>query len=218
MTARWRSLWFLAVLAVTACGSPMPTADATVAMIPKSTPTADRSAEPIGDPPPTDDVPDPADCAPPAEPGPGDAPPDGGGDLLDFSDYGGGRWRLCLTGPIVASIESRAWCRWSEDRLSVLEVQGNPTRLAGLDYGAWFAPATGEFQLSTTDLGSGGVVATYIPATTKPLATVTEKGMLGRVSFEVDLLGDMEAGLPPGAPPRHAGTIRWICGDPPPPA
>src|SRR5688500_1320541 len=168
MTQRWRSLWLVAMLALTACASPGPTADASVATIPASTPTADGSAEPIGEPSPADDVPEAIDCAPPAEPGPGDAPPDGGGDLMDFSDYGGGRWRLCLTGPMIASIEGRAWCRWSEDRLSVLEVQGNPTPFAGLDYDAWFALRRREFQLSTTDRARGGLIATYAPGPNGP--------------------------------------------------
>ncbi len=219
MTGLWRCFGIVALLVVAACGVPQPTADSSNDSIVDSTPITAGSGEPIGDPPPTE-VPQQAagDCAPPDEPGPADAPPDGSGDLMDFSDYGGGRWRLCLTGPIVASLQNRAMCRWSDDRSSVIEVSGMPTKLGPIDYDAWVAVDRGEFQMSRTDWGRVGSIATYVPRANPPIGDMTDDRRIGRLAFDVTLLVDPESGAPAGAPPRHVGQMRWICADPPPAA
>lgn len=212
-----------AIAAIAACGGPAATMEATSdpADVPPSAigPTVGPTTEPTGDPTPTPSQREPdTDCTPPADPGPADDPPDDGGDLMDVADDGGARWSLCLTDPMAVSVEGRGSCRWSEDRLSVLEVSGYPIRIGEIDYGAWFALERGEFQLSTTHLRAGGLIATYIPMASQPLEQPTDAGRAGHIPFDVWFLGEMDAGLPPGAPPRHAGSIRWICGDPPPPA
>lgn len=211
MTGAWRWLAVVAVLALTGCGDARPTEVA-----PQQ--SMDGSVTPSGDVPPASNGPAAADCAPPARPGPADAPPDGGGDLMDLSDYGGARWRLCLTDPVVASVEGRAWCLWTEDRSSVTEIQGNPTHLGELDYDAWVSLERGQFQLSTTDRARGGSIATYVPGPNQPVGEATDAGRVGQLAFDLALQVDPEAGPPAGAPPRSAGAMRWICGDAPPPA
>jgi len=136
---------------------------------------------------------------------------------MDVTDYGGARWRLCLTGPIVASVENTAWCLWSPDRKSVLEVSGHPTRIGTIDYDAWAAVSRGEFQLGTTDRAEGGTIATYEPGANQPVGEAEDEGRIGQLAFDVTLMIDPEAGPPEGAPPRHMGSMRWICGDAPSP-
>jgi len=204
MTARWRALWLVALLAMTACGTPQP--------------SPDGSGQPVGDPPPSGAQGDGADCAPPAEPGPADEPDRGGGDLMDVTDYGGARWRLCLTGPVVAAVENSAWCLWSQDRQSVLEVWGHPTPIGAIDYDTRVALSLGEFQLGTTDRARGGLIATYVPGPIQPFGEAADEDRVGQLAFDVTLMIDPEAGRPEGAPPRQVGSMRWICGDPPPPA
>lgn len=205
MTVQRRCLTLLALVAVTACGTPGP--------------TGDGSVEPIGDPSPNGVAPGRAgDCAPPAEPGPDDEPNRGGGDLIDLSDYGGARWRLCLAGPITASVEGTGSCTWDQRRESVNEVIGHDLRIGTIDYGVWVALSRGEFQLGTTDRARGGLVATYAPGLSQPFGDATGDGRVGQLAFDVTVMIDPEAGAPEGAPPRHLGSIRWICGDAPPPA
>ena len=207
----WRCLAFVAVLVLTGCGDARPTEVA-----PQQSTVG--AVAPFGDLPQSSDASAAADCAPPAAPGPGDVPPDGGGDLMDFSDYGAARWRLCLTAPLPASVEDRAMCLWSPDRESIVEISGVPTRTGAIAYDAWVSLKRGEFQLSTTDPTRGGQIATYTPGANQPFGDVSNDGRVGQLAFDVTLMIDPEAGAPEGAPPRRMGSMRWICGDPPPPA
>lgn len=137
---------------------------------------------------------------------------------MDWSDYGGARWRLCLSWPIASSVEGTGSCTWEPARDSVNEVLGHDLRIRQVDYGVWVALSRGEFQLGTIDRARGGLVATYAPGRVQPAGRWTDDGRAGHLTFDVSLMVDPETGPQEGAPPRHAGVVRWICGDPPPPA
>jgi len=137
---------------------------------------------------------------------------------MDLSDHGGARWRLCLTGPNAASIEGTGSCTWDRDRAFVNEVNGHDLRIGTVDYGVWVALSRREFQLGATDRARGGLVATYTPGGIQPFGERTDDGRTGQLAFDVTLMVDPETGPTEGAPPRHAGMVRWLHGDPPPPA
>src|SRR3954470_11035174 len=70
-------------------------------------------------------------CALKQQPGPEDAPPKAGGDLMDTADDGGGRWRICLTDPATVIAEGTAWCVWNDGRTAVVEINGVPVAAGG---------------------------------------------------------------------------------------
>jgi hypothetical protein len=153
------------------------------------------------------------DCALVTQPGAADEPDRGGGEL-DMTDFGGGRWRLCLTDPITASVEHSAWCLWTADRTAVSEINGLPAKMDAFYYDAGVSLPRNEFTFGTT--AQDGLVATYEPAVV-PAGNGSEDGRAGFLAFEVALAVDPEGGAPPpGASPRYAGLMRWQCADPPP--
>lgn len=150
-------------------------------------------------------------CAITSQPGSADEPNRDGGEL-DMTDYAGGRWRMCLTEPINASVEHTAWCIWTQDRTAVSEINGLRVGIGGLEYDTYLSIARNEFQLQATG-STGGV---YEPAHVVPVGEASEDGSSGDLTFDVALKVDPGAGAPPGAEPRYAGSMRWQCGDPPP--
>jgi hypothetical protein len=144
-----------------------------------------------------------------------DEPPRGGGDVLDLTDFGAGRYRLCLTDPLVGSFEHTAWCNWTDDRSTVRDVNGLPMRIDDVAYDGWVPLDADEFQLSTTD--ARGRVSTYRADARNQRREVGEDGRAGHVAFAVALQLDPESNPHPGAPPGFIGAMRWTCGDPPPP-
>jgi hypothetical protein len=183
------ALLIVAVLAIVACGSAQTSPSSTV-------------------------VPSPVEsCALTTEPGPADEPDRSGGDLIDMTDFGGGRWRLCLTEPTAATVEHTAWCIWTADRTAVSEVNGLSAKIGAVDYDAGVSLPRNEFFFGTTD--QDGLVATYEPGAV-PAGDGSEDGRAGYLAFDVRLKIDPEAGAPPGAQPRFVGSMRWLCGDPPP--
>jgi hypothetical protein len=189
---QWLALLAVAVLAIAACGSAQPTVSTTPSPTPRD------------------------DCALTTEPGPADEPDRGFGEL-DLTDYGGGRWRLCLTEPTAATVEHSAWCIWTADRTAVSEVNGLPARIGAVDYDAYLSINSNQFELNTTDQTSGGLAATYKPGPVIPRGNAADDGRAGYLDFEVVLTVDPEVGAPAGALPGYAGSMRWQCGDPPPP-
>jgi hypothetical protein len=155
-------------------------------------------------------------CAIATAPGPDDEPSRTGGDLMDNSDFGGGRWRYCLEEPMVLSIEHSAWCTWNADRTRVVEVTGLPARAGPVRHDVSIDLVRRAFQWSTTD--ATGTVATYEPAGTVAIQLLDDDGGAGVGSFQVALMPDPngELPLPVGFPGRFGGVLRWQCGDPPP--
>jgi hypothetical protein len=185
----------VALLAFAACGSAQP-----------NSPTTPATPPPAAG----------GDCALTTEPGPADEPDRGGGDAIDMSDFGGGRWRLCLTEPTVATAERTAWCIWQQDRTAVSEIDGLQVSIGVRDYDASISIGRNAFDFGTIDRASGQV-ASYQPSEV-PLGDATDDGRAGYLEFDVVLMVDPEGGgPPPGAEPRYAGLMRWQCGDPPPP-
>ena len=166
------------------------------------------------------DAPSTGTCAITQQPGPGDSPPDGSGDLMDFTDFGGGRYHLCIGQPVPIEYEHSAWCRWNEARDTVVEVQGVPQQASGLQIDAGVSLQRAELYLSTTDLGGAGtgLIGSYQTRPGELRAQVTEDGTSGGASFEAPLIVDPEAGTPPGSAPVVRGAFVWLCGDAPPPA
>jgi hypothetical protein len=149
------------------------------------------------------------------QPGPADEPDRGGGDAIDMSDYGGGRWRLCLSEPMLATAERTAWCTWTQDRTEVSAISGLQVSIGALDYDASVSIGRNEFDFGTVDRATN-LVASYLPSEV-PLGDATADGRAGYLAFDVVLMADPEGGAPSGAVPRYAGVMSWQCGDPPPP-
>jgi len=149
------------------------------------------------------------------QPGPDDAPPQGGGDLMDNSDMGGGRWRVCLEVPMAAAAEASAWCLWDEGRTAVTEINGLPASVGTIDYDAWLSFAAPAFEFHATDTGHGGIIANYATDTGPVRVQLDADGRGGIARFDVGQRADPEAAPPPGAPLRYGGVMRWRCGDAP---
>lgn len=155
------------------------------------------------------------DCALVTQPGAADEPDRGGGEL-DMTDFGGGRWRLCLTEPTAATAERTAWCIWNEDRTAVSEIDGLQVSIGPREYDASISIGRNAFDFGTIDHGTGQV-ASYQP-TGVPRGESTDDGRAGYLAFDVVLMVDAEGGPPPpGAEPGYAGLMRWQCADPPSP-
>jgi hypothetical protein len=159
-----------------------------------------------------------AECELRQQPGPGDIPPQGGGDLMDNSDMGAGRWRVCLGAPIAATAEASAWCSWDEGRTTVTEISGLPASNGQVDYDAWLSFAAPAFEFHATDTAHGGRIANYTTDTGPVHVRLDGDGLGGIVIFDVGLQPDPETGPPTGAPQRYGGVMRWRCGDAPAPA
>jgi hypothetical protein len=156
------------------------------------------------------------ECANTQPPGAGDEPSRDGSDLVDMGDFGGGRWRLCLSGPISATAEHSAWCLWNPDRSAVTEIQGLPVPIGEIDYDATLSFDQADFTLGLTERASG-TVTTYTADGGSAVVNATRDRTGGTQTFDVVLLiADPEAGAPAGLPPRFAGALRWTCGDAPP--
>ena len=154
-------------------------------------------------------------CTIARRPGVGDEPSRDGTDLVDLSDFGGGRWRLCLSGPIEATAEYSAWCLWNPDRVAVTEIRGLPLAIGEIEYDATLSFDRADFSLGLTERASGNV-ATYSAEGGSAVVSPTRDGTGGAMSFDVVLMADPEAGAPAGLPPRFVGALRWACGDAPP--
>lgn len=153
-------------------------------------------------------------CALTTEPGPADEPPRGGEELIDTADWSGGRWRLCLAGPLAGTAEDTMWCTWTRDRSAVLELNPRPLRIGSLDYETYVSIQRNQFEFHAMDLS--GSIANYEPAGAMPAGESPDQGRSGTLNFEVSLL-DPEHGAGLALAPRMVGVMRWRCGDPPPP-
>jgi hypothetical protein len=140
-----------------------------------------------------------------------------GEDAEVFVDFGVARWRLCFTAPIPGSAEGLGECRWSPDRQSVDLIYGGPVRVGAIEYGSRFIISEREFALEISDQVERWT-AEYQPTADPPTGAATEDGRAGGLAFDVSLAWDYEDSPPARLPPRHVGSMRWICGDPPPPA
>jgi hypothetical protein len=199
------------VLLVTACGpSATPSAPPASSSPSATTITTESMA-------PSEAVlkPDPA-CSVEQHPGPADAPPDGGGDLMDFSDFGPGRWRLCLAAPAVLTLEHTAWCEWNGDRTMVIHMMGHPRTVESTEldgYVSFVPPAAGA---SLTDESRWDRIVSF-ERVRHPVKIESDRGhVTGRAAFDLAQNVDPELGIVAGAPSAIAGTIAWICGEPPP--
>jgi hypothetical protein len=143
----------------------------------------------------------------------------GGGDQsgMDPADWGTGRWRLCLTSPARLVLEGSAWCRWTDLRDSVVEINGLPIQEATGDYSA-VLPTDGAFASIGRQIDSDRSVSWRSDS-----AQRIDPGIDGRAgAATLDLV---EVGADPGEasaasvpPPSDLeGTMRWACGDAPPP-
>jgi hypothetical protein len=146
------------------------------------------------------------DCALIAEPGPADELDRDGGDLIDDTDYGGGRWRLCLAEPVVGAAENTAWCQWTPDRTAVVGISGQFVTIGSVPYDSGLVIASKEFFLTG-----------YEPGPVSPSLEAADGGRSGRLGFGMLVTVDPEHGAAPGVAPRVIGVMRWQCGDPPPP-
>ncbi len=168
---------------------------------------------------------DPSLCALDRQPGPGDTPvrgldggaDGGGGDSQGFDpvDWGTGRWRLCLTGPVPVQLEGSAWCQWSDGRDSVIGLDGLDVQEGSATFHAFASVPGGSVSLLRV---AGPARATW-NAESQPVDPGSS-GRAGAVTFILEPLTGEDQAAPSGSsvePPRPAtGTIRWSCGEPPP--
>ncbi len=224
-----KNAWMLipAGMLIAACASPAQTTPATPT--PPALPTVTAAPSHALPPPlatlspaPASFATGPGSTAPPQDacpieqpPGPGDEPPRDPTDLMDNSDLGGGRWRLCTDAAVV---ESSAWCEWDARRARVVEVSGLPEQGVDVAYAASLAFARAELELSVTDWTSGsGLVLTYSAPFDLDTAAIASDGFGGIAAFTVTLQVDPETGPVLGVPTMYNGLIRWRCGAAPQP-
>jgi hypothetical protein len=154
-------------------------------------------------------------CTVEVAPGPDDAPPVGGGDLIDTSHFGPGRWRLCLAPPAVLTLEDTAWCEWNGNRTMVTQVSGHPRAIESTDvdgYVSFDPPSAGT---SVTDETKWDRMVNFT-VERQPVSIESDPAHLsGRAAFDLAQYLDPELGIVVGAPTAMAGTIAWVCGDPP---
>lgn len=156
---------------------------------------------------------DAAACAVQTPPGPDDTVPEPG--EIDTTDLGNGRWRLCLAEPVVLEVEGSAWCTWNEERTEVREAAGLPvpTGGAGSTVDGGIALEQGVVYLASND---PRMISSWQGAPDDRSAVIGVAGRDGTVAFRIPATVDPEN--PPAVrPPDAAGTISWLCGDPPPP-
>ena len=152
-------------------------------------------------------------CTVQQQPGPGDAPPAGGGET-DTTGQGPGRWRICLTVPAPITVEGSAWCTWNADRSAVDEISGLPSTAGSIDYDAFLPFASQKLEVHLTDRANGGTIANFEPRQPTTIAS-DAKHTTGTAAFDAALQVDPESAPPAGAPPSVSGTIAWVCGEPP---
>jgi hypothetical protein len=163
----------------------------------------------------TDAAIDPSTCTIGQAPGPADAPPKGGGDLVDTADSGPGRFRLCLTAPAAVAVEGTAWCVWSPDRSAVTEVDGLPTSVGGgpqVAGNVFIDPPRLEIEATSAN----GDVSTFGNAGDRRLVQVDADHRSGVAAFVVSEVVDPEH-LPQVTQQPRSGYLRWVCGEPPGP-
>ena len=147
-------------------------------------------------------------------PGPDDPAPGGASDLMDTSDMGSGRWRLCLDEPVELVAEGWAYCSWNDDRTEVREAAGLPIQLAAGSVDGGIALDRGEVYLASTAID--GAVGSYTSGHLGPRIQAELDGTSGVARFLAAASLDREH--PPAIRPADlVGTIRWECGAPPPP-
>lgn len=185
-----RRLLLIAVLAITACGTPQP-----------SSPLATSAGSGEG-------------CVVTTNPGPADEPQRG--PEFELADYGGGRWRLCLLEPMVSTAEYTAWCKWTPDRSAVIDVGGHLMKLGALDFDVGLALDRNELRFRTEDQDVGALSRYYVPGPTAPVVDATDDGRSGNLAFDVVLRVEPDGPPPFPSEPRYAGFFSWRCGDPPP--
>jgi hypothetical protein len=208
----------LALLLIAGCSgsSDRPSAVAPVPAVPSSTSLASASTPPRTVPP-TEAAalaPDPA-CEVDVPPSLDDAPSQGGGDLIDRTDYGPGRWRSCLIAPEALTFEGTAHCGWDEARTSITEVLGLPTPVAEVDIDGYVAFERSEAGYSIT-YEDGRVVGYSSPRAPTSIETGPDR-LAGQIAFDLAQYVDPELGVVVDAPAVVAGTLAWVCGDPPAP-
>jgi hypothetical protein len=195
------------------CDAVRPTVDPTSPTGTAIATTASASGATV---PPTTTGPDATvDCAITQAPAAGDEPPRDGSDLIDTGDFGGGRWHLCLAGPIQAAAEKSAWCVWNPARSAVTEIDGLPVPIGGIEFGANLSFDRADFNLGLTQRATGNV-ATYTAEGGSAGVNASDDRTTGTAAFDVVLMVDPEAAAPAGFPPRIAGSMRWTCGGAPP--
>ncbi|MDQ3128906.1 MAG: hypothetical protein M3Q66_10720 [Chloroflexota bacterium] len=170
---------------------------------------------------------DPAVCPLEQQPGPGETPVrglDGGGDGgggdsqgFDPVDWGTGRWRLCLTGPIAVAIEGSAWCQWSAGRDEVIGVEGLTLVNGGATLSAGWSVPHGFVSLATLEKGETTTV--WSAEVGQPIDPGIN-GRAGSTTISLAPAADDHEALPSGVTPppgpgKATGTIRWSCGEPP---
>jgi hypothetical protein len=158
---------------------------------------------------------DPATCAIRKQPGPDDRVPKGGGDAIDVADLGNGRWRLCQTEPAAIVVEGSAWCTWNDDRTAVREVVGLPLddgNAEKVDGGVSLDQARVYLGLTS----STGDVLGFEGGQGRQQIDAATDGRAGAALFRLAAVTDPEH--PPAVRPAdRVGSMRWACGDPPPP-
>jgi hypothetical protein len=160
---------------------------------------------------------DPLACALATQPGPQDRPRDAGGDLMDLTNAGPGRWRVCTIEPTAVVAEGTAWCRWNDGRTGVDEVQGLPVPVGGGTVDGGVALRQAATYLSTTS--TDGTINSY-DSTSGPQAVnevnAVDGGRSGAARFVLGPILDPEH--PPAVRPTNiVGVLRWQCGAPPAP-
>ena len=176
--------------------------------------SASPSARPATAPPSNVVAIDPAVCALERAPGPDETPvPKEGEGGFDPTEWGIGRWRLCLAAPAALQLEGSAWCRWSEGRDTVQGLMGLDIQVGDDEWGGEVEIATGRAGLHRS---SPTGPADYWSADTALPIDPGPDGRAGAVTLSLPFLPPADTNLP--SPPADGrGTIRWSCGAPPPP-
>jgi hypothetical protein len=156
---------------------------------------------------PTDE---PAPCPLEQQPGPADKGPGPVvGEGPDLADFGGGRWRLCISEPNEVMVEGSAFCVWNDARTAVEQVQGIGVPAPGggaVSGGVSIADGGMSFSVDrpTASTGFQGRAAG---------ASIPAGAVTGSVSGRLTAFVPEGESAPPS--PAQAATITWACGAPP---
>ena len=115
----------------------------------------------------------------------------------------------------MSTFEHTAHCGWNEARTSITEVLGLPTRVGDIDIDGYVAFDRNEVGYSFT-YQDGRTVSYSLPRARSSIETGPER-LAGQIAFDLAQYVDPELGVVVDAPPVVAGTLAWVCGDPPAP-
>ena len=97
----------------------------------------------------------------------------------------------------------------------VTQVSGHPRAVGATEVDAYIGFAPPAIGASVTDQSQWDRIVSYVLERHPPVIDSDPAHATGRAAFDLAQNVDPELGIVVGAPTAMAGTIAWICGDPP---